>query len=449
MIKQIIAIVFSVCFILNGCSKNNSYLNNDSPLLWDLPQNEGVSNVLKNADQLISMSYTPVSNFNICYGDMSPNSLTTGMPYSSTREEDLFCPNNVSLWTFYSSLTNPNAYIYTKNLKNPPHSLTGLIGPYYGQVCTSFVQYALGIKYNFQIYQMTIWEGIENIESKEIDSLKLGDILTTQKGHTILITGIERKGDYITNVEISEGVPNFARKHKQNRDYVSKLLSQEGYEIHRYKYIAETQHTPSPLINTESSLLLSNQRGFNKYIMPRRGDKANWRKDENILIDILDRGNFSKYKVYKNGDLVINNILPINNSYINLGVLPYGEYKMCLSNEASDSDYVYWMVVDYSISATIVQEGRVKVTFSSANATPIWITWRRPNIPNTHYNNMPLWTDVIYAGDILNGYRISNLEKWFLEKYGAENWDIKVAFETPYGIITSDAAPLYNINSRR
>ena len=60
---------------------------------------------------------------------------------------------------------------------------------------------------------------------------------------------------------------------------------------------------------------------------------------------------------------------------------------------------------------------------------------------------MPLWTDVIYSRDIINGYRMSNLDEYHLERYGTENWDIKVAFETAYGVITSDAVTLYNPNN--
>ena len=176
-------------------------------------------------------------------------------------------------------------------------------------------------------------------------------------------------------------------------------------------------------------------------IVPRRGDKANWRKDERIVIDVLSRKSFSEYKLYKDDQLIQKKKIP-NNNVIDLGVMPYGDYKLCLTDGVEDSRFVYWIVADYSISAKAIGDGKVKVSFSSSNATPVWTTWRIPAKSDSNYNNGPLWTTVINENDIKKGYVITELDSYLLRKHGLGRWDFKVAFETEYGIISSDSVTI-------
>ena len=131
------------------------------------------------------------------------------------------------------------------------------------------------------------------------------------------------------------------------------------------------------------------------------------------------------------------------NDVIDLGVMPYGDYKLCLTDGSDDSGFVYWMVVDYSISAKTLKKGKVQVSFSSKNATPIWTTWRLPANSSSNYNDGPVWTTVITGKDELAGSVVTELDSFLIHKYGLGKWDFKVAFETPYGIIQSDAVTLH------
>lgn len=406
---------------------------------WDLPANEGIRNALLNAEQLTNLSYTPIRDLYKVGGTWSSGTTVNGLLYSSTRYEDLFCPNNVSLWTFMSALKSPNSYLYTVDITEEPYAIRGSAKAFYGQVCSSFVQYSLGIKYNFQIYQMTVWQGIDKVEPQDIDKIRLGDILTTEKGHTRLITGIHREDGHVVEVAISEGVnPSARRRIYPVKDVVETL--NDGYVFYRYRYINNTIHNPSPFVAVGDEVLDGMEQP-SELLMPRRGDRANWRKDEHVVVDILSRQNYRHYKLYKDDQFLYEHSIPDDN-VVDFGFMPYGKYKMCLSEETSESEFVYWIVVDYSISAQSTGTESALVSFSSMNATPIWVTWRRPARLDASNNNMPLWTTVIDEFDRVNGITRTTLDSHF-RKSGIRDWDIKVAFETEYGIISSDSETVY------
>ena len=409
---------------------------------WDIPANEGVRNVLLNAKQLVEIKYKPIVAFNKVGGQFPAGETVKGVVYSSTRAEDLEVPNNVSLWTYISALKNPNSYPYTVDISQPPYSIMGSAGPYYGQVCTSFIQYALGIKYNFQIDQMTKWKGFDKVIPQDVDKLRLGDVLTSLRGHTMMITGIRREDDHVVEVAISEGNAPCARERVYPVQYVLDAFSKEDYIMYRYRYINNTSHIQSPFVCVGDEVPLVNVEMPGEEVIPRRGDKANWRKDERVVLDVINRGNYTSYNLYKDDILLEKCPIPENN-VLDFGVMPYGNYRLCLTNGEEYSLYAYWIVADYHISAKSVGHRKVRVEFSSANCTPLWVTWRIPANSDSNYNNGPLWTTVITDNDRANGYVVTELDRDIEKRYGLGNWDFKIAYETIYGIISSDSKTIY------
>ena len=398
----------------------------------DVPDNDGVQNVLLNASQVTDVLYETTAELQ-SLRSYEKGETIKGIVYSSTRYEDLFCPNNVSLWTYLTSMSDPGSYMYSKDISASPYCIHGYAKSYYGQVCSSFVQYALGIKYNFQIHQMTVWDEFDKILPNTVDSLMLGDILTSeQKGHTRLVTGIKRQGKQVVSITLSEGNSPVAFHANYSNNEVQKQLNEDGYAIYRYRYIGDVKH-PAFDFNDISNLMV------NKAIMPKRGDKANWRKDEEVIIDFLDIQGYSRYSVYREGRLFTKGFLNKSMESINFGVLPPGDYLMFLTGDSSESEPVYWMVVDYDSSVIPLGDGKVKVFFSSCNATPIWLTWRRPAYSSASNNNMPLWTSIIEERSCLDGFVESELDEFLVKKYGLGSWDFKVAFQTKYGIICGDS----------
>lgn len=447
--SSLLLFLFSIWLTSFGCSKIELEIVKDEGDIypveevelfsdkdgWDQPANEGIRNALLNAEQLVNLQYIPIQDFNKVGGKIPAGTPIRGLIYSSTRSEDLFCPNNVSLWTFMSALMNPYSYLYSIDVTENPFFIRGYAKAYYGQVCSSFVQYALGIKENIQIHQMTVWPGIDKVHPQDIDKIRLGDILTTEKGHTRLITGIRRENGHVVEIAISEGVsPCAKRSIYPVQDVVETLNS--GYVFYRYRYINNTIHYPSPFVAVGDEVSVGMELP-SEVLMPRRGDRANWRKDEPVIVDVLSRQGFEDYKLYKDGRLLFEKSIP-NSNIIDFGILPYGKYKMCLSEESYESELVSWIVADYSISVQSLGNGTAKVMFSSNNAKPVWVTWRLPSNLDAENNNMPLWTSVISDKDRLNGYTVSTLDSYF-KKYGTKYWEIKVAFETEFGIISSDS----------
>ena len=398
-----------------------------------IPENDGVRNVLLNADWITECEYVTVNDLNALRYYVV-NSTIKGIVYSSSRYEDLMCPNNVSLWTYLTSLRDPASYMHTVDLSLPPYNLRGFAKTFYGQSCSSLVRYSLGIKHSFQIHQMTVWPDFDKVFPNEVNALRLGDMLTSEKKtHTRLVTGLKVESGNIVSVVISEGTSPVAIKREFSAETVQRTLDEDGYQIFRYRYISSVKHPPFKYdyVNEDENL---NQ----LVLMPKRGDRANWRKDENVIIDVLNQNNYTGYKVYKDGTSFSESALSSDVKEINFGVLPIGDYKMVLTSDTSESVPVYWMVVDYNVNVETVGSGKVNVMFSSSNATPIYLTWRRPWSFDISNNDMPLWTTVIDEKAQENGIVESELDSYTIKKYGLGYWDFRVAFETKYGIIGSD-----------
>ena len=419
----------------NNDSTNNDSTNNDSTNNHKVFDNIGIYNAIKNIKQLCDISYT-LSNDLKCETNYSSGTNLTGLIYSSSRYEDLFVPNNVSLWTFLSAASDPNSFFYTRNISVSPYDIRGQAHAYYGQVCSSAIQYALGIKYNFQMIQMHIWDGMELISEQIIDSIKPGVILMS-KGHVMMCIDVERnKNGEIKNATIAEGNAPLARYSRYDASSLNALISAKGYQLFNYKYISTTKLNTSPFTSTTGDV--NNSYSFNKNIMPRRGDRANWRKDENVEIDVLAIGDYNAYKLFRNDTIIDTIEIDPSIKIIDLGNLRFGNYKMCLTNGTQDSEYVYWIVVDYNVHAEKHSDNAAIVSFSSKNATPVFLTWRLPQSISASNNNMPQWTVPISQEDINANCITTSIGEQVLASYPRKTWELSVHFETEYGILKSD-----------
>lgn len=400
----------------------------------EVPDNIGLRNAVMNARQLINILYQTLATMPSQGGTFNQGSWNKGMIYSSTRQEDLWVGNNVSFHTFLSALTSPNSYIYTINVANK-YGLDNA-ACFYGTVCSQFVCYALGLKINYQTRQWRDIPGMVKVRNQSAYGLKIGDtfILGGKElgvgrygfGHCRICMDIAKNQDGIIQyVTVAEAVQPKVISENYTAEQIDSWLSEDGYEIYRYEDAWKAKHTPSEYIPVADENLDSPM-PFNANIMPRRGDKANWRNDEDVVIDILNKGTFTSYKLYK--DDVLSSTVEVEGLVINLGVLSYGSYKLCLTDGSTDSGFVYFIVADYNVNAVSLGSGNVKISFSSANATPVWACWC------VNRDKFPTWSVPIDENDISNGYLIT--------KYRTGSvWSFKVYFETDYGIICSDFIP--------
>lgn len=401
----------------------------------EVPDNIGLHNAVMNANQLINILYQTLAKMPSQGGTFNQGSWNKGMIYSSTRQEDLWIGNNVSFHTFLSAMTSPNSYIYTINVANK-YGLNNA-ACFYGTVCSQFVCYALGIKVNYQTRQWRNIPGMVKVRNQSAYGLKIGDTFLSggyevgvgsySSGHVRMCIDIVKDQDGIIQyVTVAEAVQPKVISKNYTAEQINSWLSKDGYEIYRYEDAWKATHTPSEYIPVADEDLDS-PTSFNENIMPRRGDKANWHNNEDVIIDILNKGNFTSYKLYK--DDVLLSTVKVEDLVINLGVLPYGSYKLCLTDGMEDSRFVYFIVADYNVEAISLGDGNVKVSFSSANATPLWVCWC------VNREKFPTWSVPIDKNDISNGYLITKY------RTGNNVWSFKVYFETDYGIICSDFIP--------
>ena len=192
---------------------------------------------------------------------------------------------------------------------------------------------------------------------------------------------------------------------------VLKSLENEGYAFYRYRFINDTKHIRSPFVSVGDENPVLDDVLSGMVVIPRRGDMANWRKDEDVILDVVSPVNYTGYKLCKDGRVIEEKQLPSSGVLI-FGIMHFGEYNLCLTGEAGESGEARWIVVDYSINAQALGNRKVRVSFSSENSKPIWVTWRIPANDLSNNNNMPLWTTVISEMDCQNGFVETELDPY-------------------------------------
>lgn len=413
----------------------SEYINKE--LIFDAPKSLGALNCVKNAKQLYSILFDLEATLPNQSGDLPAGITERGIPYSSTRYENLYVPNCVSFDSFMTALKNPNSYIYTR-VVTAADGTTRLENSktYYASVCSSFVCYCLGINgVIYTTHQLGELPGMTRLEEQNCYALEVGDLLLKTDDHIALVTGIGRnKSGEIERVEVIDSFPPFVRKRlltpaRMNTLYFS---NSAGYKAYRYSGIKNTPYVATPWVHLNGE---TGEPVYNANICPRRGDKSVWPVGETVEIDILDAGDYTDYKLYKNETLVSSE--SIVGSVITLEDLAYGNYKLCLTDGSNVSDYVYWIVVDEpQISAEYTANKTVTATFSCANAEATSIAWCRDCPTNLRHwyaaYDCTLLSDAEkLAGEVVNTYSGSDWSTITAADSG--KWYIRFMWKTDYG----------------
>lgn len=394
------------------------------------PESEGVKNAIKNFKQLTNISYETLTTIphtmNGGGAGFEKAKEYTGLPYSSTRPEALFVPNNVSFHTFLSAVQNPNSYLYKVNLGEQGNQNGNT---YYGTVCSTACAYALNITPMYSTHQWTKIPGMKVIDVKTGYDLKLCDTIVG-RGHVIMVTDITKnKSGEIGHITITEAKnPRCVSTNYTLQEINEEIEQYKGVaSVCRYDKINEVIYTPStyiPLDNEESSTI-----SFNTDIIPRKGDKANWLYGTDVEIDVLNKNSYTMVEIYKNESLYKTQKI---SDQIILKNLEHGDYKARLKGNNTYSDWCYFKVVDAESFATTTQNsGEINVKFSSKNAIPLYIQWTSTS--NGTVNISSLNEDEIKKGEATCSY--------IPGKY-----KIRVAFKTDYGIIFSKLPDAITVN---
>jgi hypothetical protein len=403
-----------------------------SELTVDVPENPGVLNTILKMRQLrdITVNYVASMPQTLAYWSPGPRK---GMPYSSTRPEALFVPQCVSLYTYVSAASNPNSYLYTVDLFNEYNNENGKT--YYGAVCSTFVGQALGIKPIYSTFQWPYQPRMEIIEPQDPLWLKLGDSFVTKGGgHVLMITGITRDGrGKIQTLEVSDTGSLVPSTVNMTLEKFKKTYPPASYIYCRYPDIYKSQYEQSPFVTVDEDDIAMAPVVFPP-LMPRKGDKANYLENgyltsEYVEIDVLNGDGYSQVEIYKNDSLLktVDKEALIRLKTSDLG---YGKYKACLTDGTNRSDYCYWMIVNTVTTVEDLKNGKIRVTFSSANADakPVWVQWAG-GVNNGTKHITEIDDAARAAGTIECDYPdITN------PKVG-NSFKIRVAFETEYGTV--------------
>ena len=172
---------------------------------------------------------------------------------------------------------------------------------------------------------------------------------------------------------------------------------------------------------------------YNTSIIPRKGDKANWRANETVVLDVLNKSTYTKVEIYKydsgEWDKVDTKTIATT---IKLKGLSAGTYRARLTNGTKNSKWCYWKVADVESKGEHYQGTRkVKVSFSAKAAEPLFVQWMNGK------TNATVRITQLTEEQIKQGYGIFVPAKGDLK--------VRVAFKTSYGIIYSELPEIITV----
>lgn len=362
-----------------------SYVNYDSL---------GRVNAVKKAYQMTDIEFTPLNPITANSRTYQTGKKYQGLIYSSVKEIGTYVGTNVSFHTFMTAIHNPRSKIYSEKIDKAPYHGTNCKA-YYGTMCSGLVSYALGV--DMATFDFPVSDVMRKLDKNKHDSIEIADVLMHNNGHVALITNVKRdeKG-FVESVEISEAVGSGCRRFTVNRDKYEKLMKETYKCVFRYtELFKNVDYTPAPefvavMDETPMSFV------YNDVLCADKGDKACYREDEDITINIFH--DYECLEVYKDD----NPYLKIDGSSVKdivLQGLPYGDYKARISMNGQYSDYTYWKVVNIELA---LDRPNGRLYFKSVNAIPYKMKFT--NISGSRKNAEHLYSQYISDEDTIRGY---------------------------------------------
>ena len=255
-------------------------------LYHDIPESQGVANALKRAAQMRDLWWTAIRPMpsGLAYvtpeGEKGYFSGTApmfrpqrGVNYSSVRLHEKFVGYNVSIETYLSALANPNSCLYTKF----QHKNGLRMYSYYGIVCSCFVSYVTGRPYRTPCAAWPKLPAVEQIDTTDLNKLKLCDIVLNPKQHITIITDIQR--DIEGNVQLitvsESSLPYVTSATYTPEQFRSHWKIGTDYSVYRYHEIDKVTYTPTPFAPVPGDPYCGEAK-INSSIMTDFGNKANY-----------------------------------------------------------------------------------------------------------------------------------------------------------------------------
>ena len=271
-------------------------------LYHDRPASTGVENALRRAKQLSQLCYTPIRPLPIvekirgASGERADSANVethspawlpvTGVLYSSVRRTETYVGYNITPETFVTALSNPNSVMYTKPITGTGQNVHN----YYGIVCSCFVSYCLNIHYRTNCARWPSIPGIHEVDTAELENIRLADVVLHKVYHIGIVTDIERDEEgKVRFISVTESTLPFIRTTRFAPEEFRNYWLANNYVVYRYDGVDDVPYTPDPFAPVEGDP--EGEAFINRSLMPDFGNKANYRLGEQpVELSIFEEG---------------------------------------------------------------------------------------------------------------------------------------------------------------
>ncbi|MBQ7566455.1 MAG: hypothetical protein IJT18_04985, partial [Oscillospiraceae bacterium] len=188
-----------------------------------------------------------------------------------------------------TALRNPNSVLYTR----PQHKMMRGMSAYYGSVCAVYVSYAFGMPYRVPCTEWPDYPGIRQVDTADLDELRLCDILLKPGVHIEMITGIGRdEAGHVREISVSEETEPTCRVTTFTPESFRHFFLENPewkYIVLRLPEIPDVPYTPSPFVHLEGDPDLPEPQ-INEAFLPDFGDKFNCELGEEVSFTVLQDG---------------------------------------------------------------------------------------------------------------------------------------------------------------
>ena len=384
-------------------------------------ESEGMRNVLRRASQLATIEWQPIHDVPWNRGVFPAGSYQVGIPYSSTKQINKYVGMDVSFHTFMTAVHNPYSVLYTENISQPPYSGVNC-ATYYGDVCSTCVEYALGIDKPYPANILVTLPEFELLEDQSITNFKPGDLLHSP-GHVFMVFRLNKDQEgQVTSVTLFESASQICRIYDTTVEKLESRIVKDKIQAYRYKLIDKlNDYTPSVYVNVGSEP--KTEPKYNEALCPARGDECVFRTDESVVINVFDSSCSELYVEKENGEKVLYQA----REAVDLGCMDVGMYKAYVRTEKGVSEPVKFVVAKPEVSVTGYDIHHVTFSceYGQANYCVLCIA-------NGDFLKVVPIDDVSREQGSIDIDRVPNRSNYFC----------KVVFDTPYGTVINQPIPV-------
>jgi hypothetical protein len=377
-----------------------------------------------------------------------------GLPYASTQKHSKTIGEDVSLKTFMTAANNPYSLLYTEDLRNQS-SEYGFVydAPgattfgYMGVVCSSFTGLACGIdQWTTKFMDYLARDGVfTKIKDQSAKGLKVGDWIW-EDGHLRIVFEVSKVNGVISSITLAEATSSegaLTRRMTYSEAGMNTDLQNKGCIIYRYNEMYKNvTYEPSEFVKAASDEPDIVPYVYNNDICTYQGDYACFRTGWPVWLNynLKSVGTWTGIQLYKGNTYITT--YPIDTSIHKIqipaaDIATYGMYKARMTDGTNYSDYTYFEVVDVNVACERVSGNTFKISYSSANATPV-----RINIGA--FSGSAVCVRMLTSQEKADGYVMINPVDWIALQLKASksslignSYYIRVFFKGEYGRVTN------------